>query len=36
MFLWRYDPLPENPQLCGNQNNLANYVKAINQGLSKG
>jgi hypothetical protein len=36
VFLWRYDPLPENPQLCGNQNNLANYVKAINQGLSKG
>lgn len=36
MFLWRYDALPKNPKLCGNQNNLANYVKAINQGLSKG
>jgi hypothetical protein len=34
-FLWRYDALPLNPELCGDQNNLANYVKAINLGLSK-
>jgi hypothetical protein len=41
MFLWRYDPLAlaKNKDLCGGpnnlkgQNNLANYVKAINSGL---
>jgi hypothetical protein len=38
MFLWRYDPLAlaKNQGLCGGQNNLKNYVKAINEGLSKG
>ncbi len=38
MFLWRYDPLAlaENQTLCDGQNNLKNYVKAINEGLSKG
>jgi hypothetical protein len=38
MFLWRYDPLAlaKNQGLCGGQNNLKNYVKAINDGLSKG
>jgi hypothetical protein len=44
MFLWRYDPLAlaKNQDLCGGPNNLKgqnilkNYVKAINDGLSKG
>ena len=38
MFLWRYDPLAlaKNQALCDGQNNLKNYVKAINEGLSKG
>jgi hypothetical protein len=37
MFLWRYDPLAlaKNQGLCDGQNNLKNYVKAINEGLSK-
>lgn len=31
------DPLAlaENQKLCGGQNNLGNYVKAINDGLDK-
>jgi len=38
MFLWRYDPLAlkENQGLCSGLNTLAEYVKAINSGLSKG
>jgi hypothetical protein len=38
MFLWRYDPLAlkENQGLCSGPNTLAEYVKAINSGLSKG
>jgi hypothetical protein len=37
MFLWRYDPLglAKNHALCDGQNYLKNYVKAINDGLSK-
>jgi hypothetical protein len=44
MFLWRYDPLAsaEKQNLCGGttdligQNTLKHYVRAINEGLSKG
>lgn len=36
VFLWKYDALAENPGLCTGQNNLKNYVQAINEGLSKG
>jgi len=32
-FLWTYDALAAKPTLCGGQNNLAAYVKAINGAL---
>jgi hypothetical protein len=32
-FLWRYDGLVNNPNLCSGQNHLSAYVKAINNGL---
>jgi hypothetical protein len=36
VFMWKYDGIAKNPDLCGKgQNNLANYVNAINSGLSK-
>lgn len=32
-FLWKYDALVEHPTLCSGENNLAAYVKAINNAL---
>jgi len=34
-FMWKYDALPQNPTMCSGTNNLANYVKAINEALTK-
>ena len=38
VFMWKYDGIVKNPDSCGGKktNTLANYVKAINDGLSKG
>jgi hypothetical protein len=32
-FLWKYDALVKHPTLCSGNNNLAGYVKAINDAL---
>lgn len=36
VFMWKYDGIAKNPDACDHQNNLKNYVNAINSGLSKG